>query len=269
MPALALLLVANVCALFARAWLELRLQAIGLGQRDAVNLSFLIVPPILFMLLWPVIREHGTVIRDRLRPARLNGAVIARGIALGFLLRLAYWAVLTAWVILRLPLLADGNANPPGYLGYNCPPGASLLLQIVALVITAPIIEEIINRGWILHWLLRYGQTPAIILSALLFAIYHVPATLLMAFCFGIFAAKSALNSGQLWTAVFAHMTFNGLQILDWICLRIVWIPVGQTVPLRLLAGGSILVAIAAAATAFWLVRRRAAEPSPDSPPRL
>lgn len=92
--------------------------------------------------------------------------------------------------------------------------GLGVLLQIAALLIAAPIAEELICRGLILHTLRKeHGKSTAVLLSALLFGILHIMAgggvlvlnSLMAGVIFGVICVKT----GSLLPAIAAHMFAN------------------------------------------------------------
>ena len=85
-----------------------------------------------------------------------------------------------------------------------------------ALVVVAPVTEELLFRGIILRgFLANYGQRTAIVLSALLFAVIHVnPWQLLPAFAAGLILAWLAVETGSLVPCIFAHAVNNSAGFL-------------------------------------------------------
>lgn len=92
--------------------------------------------------------------------------------------------------------------------------GLGVLLQIAALLIAAPIAEELICRGLILHTLRKeHSKSTAVLLSALLFGILHIMAgggvlvlgSLMVGVIFGVICVKT----GSLLPAIAAHMFAN------------------------------------------------------------
>ncbi len=86
----------------------------------------------------------------------------------------------------------------------------------IALVVMAPVTEELFFRGLVLRgFRLRYSRKKAIVLSALLFAITHLtPNQFLSAFAIGLFLAWIVLETGSLWLALFVHAVANGSGVL-------------------------------------------------------
>lgn len=255
---MALVLVAQVCALFLRSWLEIELEQRGVA--NATHLSYLVVPPVLFALLYPLLCEHKATILERFALQWLTWKLIATAVLLGVLLRITNWCVLIVFGIARLPTTDGPIFNEMPFTGFECPPASALLSLVIVLAMITPLVEETINRGLILHWLLAKGHWVAIVASALLFAIYHVPESIPFAFAFGLYAAVFVLNTGNLWGAVIAHATFNGLNALDWLCFQIVWQPSGQSTTLIIVATFASMVGIATTIASIQIVNKRTTE---------
>jgi hypothetical protein len=87
---------------------------------------------------------------------------------------------------------------------------------VIALVVMAPITEELFFRGLVLRgFRLRYSKRKAIVLSSLLFAITHLtPNQFLSAFAIGLFLAWIVLETGSLWLGLFVHAVANGSGVL-------------------------------------------------------
>ena len=93
-------------------------------------------------------------------------------------------------------------------------PGSTVLL-FGGLALAPAIAEEFLFRGLVLGALReRFQALPAVIVSALLFALFHlniyqVPT----AFVVGIVLAVLTLFSGSIWPAVLLHLLHNGLAL--------------------------------------------------------
>ncbi len=86
---------------------------------------------------------------------------------------------------------------------------------IVNVAIIPALIEEFAFRGMILGSLRKYGDTPAIIVSALLFAFYHqnfvqIP----FAFIVGIALGILFVVTDSIWTCIIAHFLNNAFALL-------------------------------------------------------
>lgn len=135
---------------------------------------------------------------------------------------------------------------------------------VIALVVMAPITEELFFRGLVLRgFRLRYTRKKAIVLSALLFAIIHLtPNQFLSAFAIGLFLAWIVLETGSLWLALFVHAVANGSSVLAAGVGMLV--PPGAEQP-ELLPWWTTLAGLAALAAGGWWLRRLL----PARPPAL
>jgi len=88
---------------------------------------------------------------------------------------------------------------------------------ILKVVILAPIIEEMIFRGVIMHGLMRnYSGTTAVFVSALMFALFHLnpwqfPATFILGILLGILMVRT----GNLLLCILGHAINNGLVLVS------------------------------------------------------
>ena len=98
-------------------------------------------------------------------------------------------------------------------------------IMTVYAVVLAPVIEEILFRGYLLGGLRRYGNRFAVIASASLFALMHGNLSqFLSALCIGLLLGYARVRYGSLLVCMFAHAGNNllalGLDLLpDWTSL--------------------------------------------------
>lgn len=160
------------------------------------------------------------------------------------------------------------------YMGVKSPDHADVFTEyakrawgwlpvMLALVMVAPIVEEIGFRGWMQRRLERgWGAVAAIVVTAAVFSLAHFEAVgLLNRFVFGVAAGFIAFRTGSVWLSVLFHAVSNfvvGLLMLltpstdDAVVLR--WIGEHGGIPALLVP---ITLSILAAA---WILR--------DLPPR-
>jgi membrane protease YdiL (CAAX protease family) len=88
--------------------------------------------------------------------------------------------------------------------------------SIIALVILAPVIEELFFRGFILHGLLsQYSIKKSVLVSTLLFMLIHLnPYQFAGAFLFGIISAYIFLATRSLLPCILGHALYNALPFL-------------------------------------------------------
>lgn len=224
-------LVAITAALFCRAWLQVELLSDGLPRDYAADLAYLVVPPILLALLFPVLRSHRRFIA-RLFPRRdLTLELVLNAFAIGFLLRLAAWCYLFAGVSFGLYVNDDPTAITGPIFAFDCAAPHVVALGFLVMSVMVPIIEEVLHRGLIQSWLSYRGRVFAILSSAFLFMLVHNPSSWLFAFFAGIVLGLQFWNTKQLWSSVVTHATVNGLIQVDWRCFHGHWNPPASQVP--------------------------------------
>lgn len=99
--------------------------------------------------------------------------------------------------------------------------GTSLWANILFVVIGAPLIEEYVFRKLLVDRTVRYGQGVAILLSGLMFGLYHGNlGQIVYAFALGMFWAFIYLKTGKIRYTIILHMFVNfmgsvvGVQVL-------------------------------------------------------
>ena len=249
----------QVAALFARSRLELSLVRQGTREAVAKDLSYLVVVPILLVLMFPYLKRCKAQLLSLLRPSALTLRLVLMSLLLGLTLRLIYWSVLT--VLVRIGHAANNgpNAIVGPLIGFECPSASIVLLSLGVMAILVPVVEEAINRGFILHALLPRGLILSIGLSAAFFALMHPPGTWLTAFVIGVLLAVQTLNTGTLWAAAIAHASYNAAAVLDWDCFRIVWNPPPSDPKLAIALFVAVPVIVLGACLAIYIVSRKTA----------
>lgn len=233
-------------ALIARSYLQIELVDSGTNLMRARNLSYLVVPPILLLTMYPILKQHRKFLAARFSPRNLSYRAVVIAILIGVLLRIASWGQLIAFASFGVYRNSDPNAIVGPLFSFNCLPLETLLLHILVMSLIIPVIEETINRGFLLYTFLNINRVFAILLSSVLFAVFHLTQSIIIAFVAGIFLATYALNTGSLWLPVIAHATFNGLIALDWLCLQTIWNPNEMTEGLTTIGLGASLIFFAA-----------------------
>ncbi len=257
-PIIAILII-EAAALVARSYLELTLRADGFAHVFAKDLSFFIVPPILAILLFPILRDHKDYLLGLFRFEDLTFKLVFSGIAVGLLMRIAWWShvvFIGATGISRNP---DPNAIVGPIFSFGCPPTVQLLVGISVMAILVPIIEETINRGLIQSSLAHRGKTQAVLLSSLIFAVAHHPATIPFAFAAGLVLGIQFWNRQTLWFSLVAHSTVNGLAQLDWRCVHGMWSPRPQDLPMYTASAISLMVFLTSLTGIYFLIRKKTA----------
>lgn len=84
---------------------------------------------------------------------------------------------------------------------------------VLRLIIVAPICEEIFFRGFVLRRLLPLGSRRALIISALIFSMFHTNvAQFIYTFVAGIFFGWVTLMTGRIRHSIIIHMINNGIS---------------------------------------------------------
>lgn len=136
------------------------------------------------------------------------------------------------------------------------PVGMLLLLGVLT-----PLCEELLFRGVVLRSLLDHrGPWPAILISSVVFALFHVhPIHALIALVLGVTAGWAMVATGSVWTAFALHATNNLLA-----CTVALVTPDAGAAPWWMLAP-----AAAALAAGVSLLRPSHARPQAGPPPGL
>jgi membrane protease YdiL (CAAX protease family) len=225
-------LIATTAALFARAWLQVRLPRDGVDASVASDLAYLAVIPIFLLLLFPVLASDREFIRRQFLPGNLSLRVIILAIAVGFFLRLAWHAHIVAGVSLGYySIRSEVTINSP-VIAFNCPATHLLALTIVVYSLFIPIIEELTHRAYVQSYFLRFGPIIGITASTAVFTIFHnVPGWDFVAFC-GVILGTMYWLTRSLWAPVIAHAVVNFLPQLTLRCLSVQWNPAPDVTPI-------------------------------------
>ncbi len=192
------------------------------------------------------------------------------------------------WALAGLALLIGAGLWPIGLFlellssllfGLPTPVGADSLPNtagqsapwVVALVIAAPLCEELMFRGYLLRAYEQRGRRVALVASALLFAFFHLrlrglPALLPIAFTLGYLT----LRSDSIVPAILAHAANNGMQAALGIASGMGFIDV-RSVSFAAGLGGMLAIGLIALGVALWLfarLTREAAAPHDAAPPQ-
>jgi uncharacterized protein len=147
--------------------------------------------------------------------------------------------------------------------------GRTDVFSFIAIVIAAPILEELLFRGIVLHGLLkRYSPVRSIIISSMLFGIVHLnPWQFIPAFILGILSGWVYSRTGKLTLSILIHMVNNLMAFIS----MTFWKEYGSLdVSLTELYGGPvnmalvILAAVGVAVTCLYFLRRDLTESRAD-----
>lgn len=144
-----------------------------------------------------------------LKPTRPGITAVLVIIALGFSILGSY----VSGILGGLLSLFDVTAKMPEFSQPTDPLGVVISLIVIAVV--PALMEEFAFRGVILGSLRRFGDGFAIVISALLFGMFHgnfvqIPS----AFIMGLALGYITVSSGSMWPAIIAHFINNALATL-------------------------------------------------------
>ena len=221
-----------MAALFARSWLQLELLQDGLPKDYAADLSYLVVPPILLVLLFPVLRQDKAFLLEQFRPSMLSPSIILRAVAVGVLIRVLWWSMTIAGVAFGIFRNDDPSAIEGPLFSFQCAAAQVALISFLVMAVMVPIIEEVTHRAYVQSSLRRFGPVIAIAVSATVFAIFHPPSGWSFTFGAGVVFGIQYWNSRSLWPSLISHATVNCLIQVDWRCLHGIWNPPISELPL-------------------------------------
>ena len=140
----------------------------------------------------------------------LKPYAFAVGMWLLALIILMFWIAALNWLKLDFLLPPDTAQQVMDKAGGN------LIATLILVGIVGPIAEEIFFRGFVLPGLVkRFGVTQSLLLSSLLFGIFHFdPGAIVPTFILGLALGWVYLKTGALWPAIFAHGLHNSLAIM-------------------------------------------------------
>ena len=246
-------LVATSAALIGRAWLQVELLAAGFQKEYAADLSYLIVPPILLFLLAPVLYRDRSFLNQQFRREQLSPYLALNAILVGLLLRLVSWASLIAGISFGFYQNADPLAVKGPQFAFQCASIHVVALGFLVMTVMVPVVEEVAHRAYVQSALRRRGPIIAVSLSAMIFAVFHPPASWPFTFFAGLVFGIQYWNSGSLWPSLISHATVNALIQLDWRCLHGQWNPPASGLPLWQIGVPAICILLLASGSIVWL----------------
>lgn len=147
-----------------------------------------------------------------------------------FALRFSQWFV---YLLMCLPIIWVGNLLGTGLSALlssgkadnrinEMMSGSNWFVMVIATVVVAPLVEEWLFRRQIIGRLRRYGEKPAIVLSALFFGLFHLNLyQFFYAFGLGLLFGYVYTRTSRLRYSVALHMVINansaivGTSMLD------------------------------------------------------
>jgi membrane protease YdiL (CAAX protease family) len=243
---LLVIVLAQAFALIVQAWLSRTLLAHGYESLQAHYLAYFVVPAILVVVLAPVLLEHRVFLLGLFSPRRLTVRLVIAAAALGIAARIVWWAQLVARVSLGLAASDDAEAVVGPAFSWNCPALPSLMLGLLVMAMLVPLMEETLHRGFLQSALAPSGALLAVLVSALIFTVFHPPSSYGFVFAMGVMLGAQFWVTGSLWTTIITHLTYNGLIQFDWRCLQGRWNPPPESLPLLLPAVIALLTLVLA-----------------------
>lgn len=234
----------QVCALFARSYYQVQLLADGVPKLTAKDVSYLLVPVILLVLCYPVLRDHRQFLRSLFNLDDLSIGLMIRGVLTGTLIFVAFsysYLAIHALQQLGQPIFLHEEQS----WFRHCNPETSLVFGLGIGALITPLVEEVLNRGLILPGLLRFGTFKAVVIGAILFAMLHRPEGLVTAFVFGLYAGVQFLRAGHLWLSTVTHGSYNFIVVANAHC------DVALRAPTNLLTTSTELFLVALAVVAL------------------
>ena len=93
--------------------------------------------------------------------------------------------------------------------------GIATALYVISIVLLPAVLEELLFRGIIMQSLRRYGDGFALIVSAVLFSLYHSNLIqLLPTLLFGLAIGYFVMRTGSVLTGILIHMLNNGFIVM-------------------------------------------------------
>jgi membrane protease YdiL (CAAX protease family) len=256
---------ATTAALIGRSWLQVEIVADGVQKGYAADLSYLVVPIILLILLCPVLYEDKVYLRHQLRRKDLSLQIILSAAGIGLLIRILWWGQLVAGISFGLYVNDDPSAIEGPIFRFHCSPPHVVALGFLVMAVMVPIVEEFTHRAYVQSALHRQGAIIAILVSASIFAVFHPPTSWVFSFFAAIVFGVQYWNSGSLWPSLITHATFNFLVQVDWRCMNTQWNPRATDLPLWVPGVLSALVVLSSMTGIIWLIKNTGAAGRPDA----
>lgn len=251
----------TILALVLLAWATSTPNLLTLDPISKKFVLRLIILPIAFGLIWLLIKDHDDFRRKIFSRSNLTIKLVISAVGIGLIARLIWWAQITARASFALGDSAQNSISIPLTLGYQCPELPLLTFAILTWWFVVPIFEEFVFRGLALSYLAGRGPTFAILVSTTLFALAHPSNSIALAFALGTIFGILYWNTGNIWAPIISHASYNGIQVFDWLCLRIRWNPSVDTVPLLIPGFVSVCVIVLGSAGIYYiLINSRARE---------
>lgn len=174
-------------------------------------LSGLIITQYIIILLPPIIYIKLKKINIK-KTLRLNKISLKHGILVGLITILTYPVALFANLLLMTLMSFVGNLNIPQLP--TATSGSEYVMLMFIISISAGICEEVFFRGFILSGYERMGKRKAIILSAILFGIFHFNLYNLMGpIVLGLVFSYLVIETNSIFAGMIGHIVNNGFAV--------------------------------------------------------
>ncbi len=252
--------------LFAQAAATLSLQRHGVHPELAMNLPRLVGLPVVIAVAWHIVRRCGIDPRAMFSLPSPAVRLFASAVLIGMLVRISSWAAIHAagafgWIG------AAAESPPSAFaVSWTCPSATLLAVSATTWIVLVPLSEELVQRGIVMAKLAAYGMIPAVTGSSVVFMLYHDPAGYETAFLFGLLLGYQYWITRTLWAPLVTHAVYDSLQVVDILCLRLVWNPPEDAIPVWEAGAPALAVfciSLAAIAGIIYAQRTGAIEPRP------
>jgi membrane protease YdiL (CAAX protease family) len=248
-----LILLAMTLALFLRAWLQSQLQGNGWERRVASDLSYLVVPPILAIFLYPVLLHDRSLLACQFRRQDLALRVVVSAVLIALLFRAAWWGQLVARVSFGWQQARSSVSLHGPSISLNCPEPELLLLGVIVTSVFIPVVEEITNRGYVQAYFHPRGPVFSILIASLVFMTFHLYQGWLFALAGGLVLGSVYWFTRSLWAPIICHSVINLTPQFTWRCLNPAWNPDPLSLPLWTPGIAGILAFVISAAAIIAL----------------
>lgn len=258
-------LVATTAALIGRAWLQIQLMDDGMASTFAADLSYLIVPPILVFLLFPIWREQKAFVFSLFKRNDLTWRIAVRAVCIGVLLRMLAEAKLIAGVSFGYYKSTNAEAIVGPDFSFRLAAPENIVLGLVVMALLVPIIEEIVHRGFVMSALRNRGCIVSVLVSALVFMVFHKYSSWLFVSLAGVVFGLQYWATNSLWPSLLTHATVNGLIEIEQHFMSMHWNPRAADLPLWT-PGIVAVVLIAVSLSALVVLLRKMTTEAHEAP---
>ena len=251
-------LVAMTAALVARSVLQVQLLNDGVQRYLAADISYLLVPVVMACLLFPLWRTERPFLAAQFQLSDLSGRIVVRALTIGLLIRIIWWCQLVAGTSFGIYQSTESAAVVGPVFSFQCAAPAVVALGVLVMAVLTPAIEETVNRGYVLSALQRRGFLVSVIVSALVFAVFHRLGSWPFAFFAGLVLGTQYWSAESLWPSLITHATVNGLILIDWRCLSGQWNPRLEDLPVVQPGLIAMVIGIVCLGVLFVMLRKMA-----------